>query len=83
MLAVRFMNLDNGPFREMRAEVFATDREALAAVEAHAASAGFSSVRKVQDDEPWHVRYTARTPGGRAGRNIAFADYVPDDEAAP
>jgi len=51
-------------------------KEALRIVEAHAKANGFTDVKVVTDDEyyGYSYRYTATTPGGRAGRNIAFLD---------
>lgn len=51
----------------------ATDKEALAIVEAHAASGGYTNVKRVYDH--FGFRYTARTPGGRSGRNIAALNF--------
>lgn len=72
MITVRFYTLTN-PFRELRREDFETMAEARRAVEAHAASGGFRNVRDVPDPDSW--RFTATSPGGRAGRNIAYIDY--------
>lgn len=51
---------------------------ALAAVVEHANSGGYSHVQKVIDDNSEYdgFRYTARTPGGRGGRNVAFAQWI-------
>lgn len=65
----------------MPAEVFATTEEARRAIEARIAPLGYTRV-KIAEEGPddygsgeWRV--TATTPGGRAGRNVAFieADY--------
>jgi hypothetical protein len=79
MVKVRFMSL-SGPFRTVREETFASDSAALEAVKKYAAAAGFTNVSCLDDDDPCSVRYTARTPGGRSGRNIAFAD---SDDCCP
>jgi hypothetical protein len=62
-----------GQFAAVKEETFATFGEAQAAVEAHATSGGFTLGRIVDDEDG--VRFTATTPGGRAGRNIAFGDW--------
>ncbi len=74
-IAVRFMTLA-GPFTTLRTESFATLTGAGAAVVAHAQSGGFSNVARVEEDDPGSYRFTARTPGGRGGRNVAFADVL-------
>jgi hypothetical protein len=51
-----------------------TEAEALTLINAHARSGNFTDVKRVHEDV-CSVRYTARTPGGRHGRNIAFIDY--------
>jgi hypothetical protein len=71
-LRVQFANA-SGPLKILREEVFGTMSAARAAVEAHAATLGCTNVRVVEDVDS--LRFTARTPGGRGGRNIAFADY--------
>jgi hypothetical protein len=78
-IIVRFMTL-SGKFAVSKTENFASMPEATKAVEAYAASHGFTNVKLVDDGEFDSQRFTARTPGGRGGRNVAFADYDPDDE---
>lgn len=79
MLTVKFMSII-GPFKTLREESFSTSAEALAAVTAHATAGGFTNVKCIEDADSW--RYTARSPGGRGGRNVAFMDldYDPDAE---
>ena len=77
-IIVRFMSLE-GKFALLREESFADFNAAKAAVEAHAAAAGYTNVKLVDDPEGDDVRFTARTPGGRSGRNIAFADEHYDE----
>ena len=85
MITIRFMSLV-GKFAEVRKETFPTTQLALEAVKAHAATAGYTNV-KIADNADFahciisHVRYTARTPGGRGGRNIAFGDYECEEDA--
>lgn len=73
MFIVRFMTL-SGKFAPLKEEKFATLAECLVAVEAHAVTGGYTHVKSVEDIDS--IRYTARTPGGRGGRNIAFVDYT-------
>jgi len=73
MVRVQFATL-TGKFAVERTETFATGKEAMAAVVAHATAGGYSNVQVVMDDDPCSMRYTARTPGGRGGRNVAFGD---------
>lgn len=77
-IIVHFMTLE-GKFTLVRTEPFANYDTAIAAVEAYAATAGFTFVERVHDAEDDMIRFTARTPGGRNGRNIAFADEHYDD----
>lgn len=79
MVLVKFMSL-TGKFQTVREESFASFALALAAVKAHAESGGYTNVAEVTDDDPCSIRYTARTPGGRGGRNVAFADFGHDSE---
>ena len=46
--------------------------EARQKIEAHAASGGYTNVKQLFDADSY--RYTAKTPGGRRGRNIAYID---------
>lgn len=69
MIAVTFLSL-SGPLKHLHTTVFADEKVALAAVVAHATSGGYTGVKTV-DDETDGLRWTARTPGGRPGRNVA------------
>lgn len=73
-IEIRFMTL-NGPFRTATTRSFASLQEALAGVRAYVEPFGFSNVKTVHDDDPGEVRFIARTPNGRAGRNVAFGSY--------
>lgn len=75
---VRFYSLDSGKFRTIKTQEFPDHKTALAAVTEHAISAGFTNVREISDDDGWSTRYTATTPNGRPGRNIAVADLGED-----
>ena len=77
-LAVRFMSLQVAAALTEREETFDTMDEARAAVEAHASAHGFTRVKLVDGRDMDGVRFTATTPGGRAGRNVAFGDWDGD-----
>ena len=77
MIHVRFMPL-TGKFITVREEKFADRKNALIAVEAHAATGGYTNIKIIDDDMGVSWRYTAKTPGGRGGRNIAFGDLDED-----
>jgi hypothetical protein len=53
----------------------ATKADATKIVEDYASANGFTNVKLIDDGDPCSFRYTARTPAGRNGRNIAFLDY--------
>jgi predicted AAA+ superfamily ATPase len=73
MLIVKFATVQ-GKFAVLPAEFrYKTRSAALAAVKAFAEAAGYSNVREVLDADS--IRYTARTPNGRSGRNVAFAHF--------
>ena len=76
-VTVRFMTL-SGPIKTVKTEHFASESDALVAVKAYAEAQGFANVKSVPDaDDPYAggFRFTARTPGGRSGRNVAFGDW--------
>lgn len=77
MLKVRFMSLD-GKFCRVKEESFTSQSEALKAVSEYASAAGFTGVKVVEDNDFDSIRFTARTPGGRSGRNVAFGDFEYD-----
>lgn len=71
-ITVRLMTLQ-GRF-ELQLEVECENFEAVrATVESHAQSGGYRNVKRV-DDGDGTLRFTATTPGGRGGRNIAYVD---------
>ena len=74
MLTVRFATLEGSSIKTVRTEDFDTDAQALLAVKQYAETAGFTNVKAVSDEDGYSLRYTATTPGGRHGRNVAFAD---------
>jgi len=73
-IRVRFVELVGASVKTVRTEDFVTGTEALVAVKRYAEAAGFSNVKSVAEDDGYSWRYTATTPGGRNGRNVAFAD---------
>lgn len=48
--------------------------EAKTIVEQHIKDSGYTNVRMV-DDEDYSLRFTATTPNGRNGRNVASLDF--------
>lgn len=72
MMTLKLMTL-TGKFRVERTEEVADTQSAMALVLSHAHSGGYTNVKPVQDVES--IRYTARTPGGRGGRNVAYLDF--------
>lgn len=70
---ISFMSL-KGKFETVKEQQFPTLASALEAVEKYATENGFSNVKVIHDVD-YSVRFTARTPGGRNGRNIAFGDF--------
>jgi hypothetical protein len=77
MFEVRFMTL-SGSFAAVKTERFADMTVALTAVKAYVEPAGFRGVKIVDDTDS--IRFTATTPGGRGGRNVAFAYELPESE---
>ena len=73
-IIVRFMSL-SGTFTTVKTEEFDTLKAATEAVKEHAASENFSQVKIVDEEYDDTIRFTATTPAGRAGRNVAFADF--------
>lgn len=74
MIHIRFMTV-SGKFETAKTAQFSTVAEATAAVEAYAAEHHFTNVKKADEDLGISFRFTARTPGGRGGRNIAYMDF--------
>lgn len=75
-ISIDFLAL-TGPIKIIRSQEYANMTEALEAVRQYAEAAGFSNVKRVDGDDPYDgFRITAKTPGGRNGRNIAFGDWV-------
>ncbi len=74
MVSVNFMAL-SGPFKVVKTENFPDNVSALAAVKKYAEAAGFTQIKTADNDgDGW--RYTARTPNGRHGRNVAFGEVA-------
>lgn len=83
-IEVRFMTL-SGPFELVRKEVYTSTSEipairmAYQAVLRYALENGYSNVKRIDDEDDPYIfscRFTGRTPGGRPGRNIAFAEDI-------
>jgi len=73
MITIQFLHLQNKYATHAHRDTFPTRAAALAGVKAYAENAGYSNVKEVCDDEDdGMIRYTARTPGGRNGRNVAL-----------
>jgi hypothetical protein len=67
----------SGKFRTHSTQIVDSASDALRLVEEHAAANSLTGVKRVQDPEFEDcVRYTATTPGGRHGRNIAFLESL-------
>lgn len=50
----------------------ATMAEVRETVRQHIAQSGYTNLKEIDDADS--IRFTARTPGGRGGRNVAYAD---------
>jgi hypothetical protein len=74
---VRFCSL-TGKFSVGDAKTFSDFATAKAAVIAYASEAGYTNVSTVEDEDS--LRFTAKTPGGRSGRNVAFLEDDFSDE---
>lgn len=80
MIEVRFFTL-SGKFTVAKKEKFPSLTEATKAVAEYASAAGFTNVKLVDGEAEFDsVRWTARTPKGRGGRNVADCD-CPYDSA--
>ena len=78
MVEVRFMTL-SGKFDIAKKKTFSTVKDAEIAVKAYVEPHGFTCVKLVYDgEEPDNARFTAKTPNGRSGRNVAFLDWIDD-----
>lgn len=78
MHTLRLMTL-SGAFRIVAEHDVSKMDEARAIVEKHAAEGNFRNVKIVSDND-CSLRFTATTPGGRGGRNVAFLDYGYDGD---
>lgn len=72
MMTLRLMTT-TGAFKTVFTHEVDTVTEARALVEAHAAANNMTNVKYEGDID--NARFTATTPGGRRGRNIAFLDF--------
>jgi len=76
-IAVRFMSL-TGKFTQVREEKFPDMQTATVAVTEYATAGGYRNVKVVDEDMGMSFRFTAITPGGRGGRNVAYAEIDGD-----
>lgn len=72
-MQIRLVSL-TGPVKTIETKEVPDDK-ALAVVTQYAERAGFRNVRQILDDDGFSFRFTATTPGGRHGRNVAFGDF--------
>lgn len=61
-------------FRIIQTIEVGTICEAREIVEKHIDGSGYTNLKTV-DDADYSLRYTATTPNGRAGRNVAAIDF--------
>lgn len=74
MYRVRFMTLE-GKYQTDRLETFSSVYDATSAVLAQVSAKGFSNVKMIEEpEEDGGCRYTATTPNGRHGRNVAYLE---------
>lgn len=70
----KFMST-SGKFRVLQEHEFPNTQAAFEAVKAHYIKEGFSDFKLVDDQNYDSLRVTAKTPGGRHGRNVGFIEY--------
>lgn len=73
-ISVRFMTL-SGKFDVVETQVFDSMADAIKAVTEYVEKEGFTNIRVVDESDIDSIRFTARTPNGRGGRNVAFGDF--------
>lgn len=75
---VRFMTLGS-EFKLASKKSFASREEAIAEIGQYARDNGFKNVKEILGEEAdyyYSARFTATTPNGRAGRNIAYVEAL-------
>jgi hypothetical protein len=72
-MILRLYSLD-GNFKVIQTIEVGTICEAREIVEKHIDGTGYKNLKTV-DDTDYSMRYTATTPNGRAGRNVAALDF--------
>jgi hypothetical protein len=77
VLKVVFASLVSGSVATVKTDTFDSLSQAFAAVATHAAEGGFTTVKQVEEEDS--VRFTATSPEGRSGRNVAFAEWLGDE----
>lgn len=75
MVNIRYMSV-KGPFKTIKEEKCADVSVAFDTVVKYYAPMGFADFQKVIDEDDCGIRITAKTPGGRSGRNLAYIDYA-------
>ena len=75
MIRVRFMSV-KGKFRVLKTLDFDNLRQARYDIVEFYSPLGFSNFNLIDTDPGEGGRFTATTPGGRAGRNVAFYEYL-------
>lgn len=73
MMILRLYSLD-GEFKTIQTIEVGTICEARELVEKHIDGSGYTNLKTV-DDADFGMRYTATTPNGRSGRNVAAIDF--------
>lgn len=74
MIKATFFSL-SGKFVRIKTETFENEAAVMTAAKAYAEPQGYSGFKVVDDHEDsGGFRITAKTPGGRGGRNIIQAD---------
>jgi hypothetical protein len=76
MIKVRFYTL-SGKFAFAHESMYQSKGEAVDAIIRYATEAGYTNVKEIDDEDmdfSGSSRFTAKTPNGRAGRNIAHLE---------
>jgi hypothetical protein len=74
-MVLRLYSLGNNlDFRVISNVEVSTTSEAKTVVEKHIENSGYTNLKTV-DDEDYSLRFTATTPNGRPGRNVAALDF--------
>lgn len=71
-MKLRLIACSGATVRTVAEHDVATVSEAWQLVETHATTNGMTNVKMLDEQDGYSWRFTATTPGGRPGRNIAF-----------